>query len=60
MKQAVRQIADWLARPLRVEFDYQDGAGLHHGQCYVRALFGSKRRVVRQLQRCGYRNIDIC
>ena len=59
MKNAIRQLADWLIRPQRVEFDYRDAAGLHHGECYVRVLFGGRRQVVRQLQRCGYRNIDI-
>jgi hypothetical protein len=54
-----RSLRCWLGRPLRVEFDYQDATGRHHGCCYVRCLGGSEHRVRRALHNFGYRNIRI-
>lgn len=59
MTNAIRWLLDWLYRSHLVEFDYRDGAGLRHGRCYVRYLFGGQQQVKRMMTRYGYTNIRI-
>jgi hypothetical protein len=59
MTQAIKKVLLWLGQPHLVEFDYRDTAGLHHGQCYVRYLFGGQQRIKRLMSSFGYTNIHI-
>ena len=59
MMKAIERLMEWLGRPHRVEFDYRDSVGVHHGSCYVRYLFGGHERVKRMLSSFGYTNIHI-
>lgn len=59
MRQAINKALEWLGRPQLVEFDYRDGAGMHHGECYVSYLFGGHQHIKRLLRSFGYTNIHI-
>lgn len=55
-----RVLLHWLGQSDRVEFDYRDELGMHHGCCYVNHLFTDQRQVKRMLGSFGYVNIRIC
>lgn len=55
-----KPLLHWLGQSDRVEFDYQDGLGVHHGRCYVSHMFTDRTQVIRMLSSYGYRNIHIC
>lgn len=55
----IKRIAEFFGRPHRVEFDYSDSSGMHHGRCYVRYLFAGDQHVKRILRSLGYTNIHI-
>ena len=59
MVEVIRRLLDWLGRPHLVEFDYSDAAGMHHGRCYVRYLFGGRQQIERMMTSYGYTNIRI-
>lgn len=59
MSRWIGQVLTFFGKPRRVEFDYRDRQGLHHGSCYVSCLFGSQQQVVKLMHSFGYRNIHI-
>lgn len=59
MTKPIDKIMEWFGKPHLVEFDYRDAAGLHHGRCYVRYLFGGHERIKRMMSSYGYTNIHI-
>ncbi|MCB1773435.1 MAG: hypothetical protein KDI88_07445 [Gammaproteobacteria bacterium] len=59
MDKWLKRLLEWLGQPQRVEFDYRDRTGPHHGCVYVSCLFANDQRVRQLLDRCGYTNIQI-
>jgi hypothetical protein len=55
----INRLLAWVGQLHRVEFDYQDRTGRHHGRCYIRYVLAGRQRVRRQLSRHGYTNIRI-
>jgi hypothetical protein len=59
MTKLINRLLAWFGQLHRVEFDYHDAAGKHHGRCYVRYAIAGQHRVRRQMSRYGYTNIRI-
>jgi hypothetical protein len=59
MTRWINRLLTWCGQLHRVEFDYHDRTGRHHGRCYVRYAVAGQQRVRRQLSRYGYTNIRI-
>jgi hypothetical protein len=59
MDKLIKTILRLLGQPHRVDFDYRDQSGMHHGRCYVRYFFSSEQRVIRLMRSFGYSKIHI-
>lgn len=59
MSRFLKELIDSLSNPRRVEFDYHDSTGCHHGRCYVRCVWTGDRQIERILRSFGYTNIRI-
>lgn len=59
MKKLLSMLVNLLGKPHRIDFDYQDTEGTHHGHCDMPLLFTSNDVVEREMKRYGYTNIHI-